>query len=72
MKKQDKELMKAAMRAPCGSADGGKLSYPSVDCDWNCDSCPWNPREKARRFAEGRTVNGMLIFKRREEIEICN
>ena len=29
------------------------LSKPSVDCEKQCDSCGWNPKEAARRFREG-------------------
>lgn len=65
-KKIDKEMLKASMRAPCGAKDeNGKLTYPCVDCNWDCDNCAWNPREKARRLREGRVVNGTLLIKRR-------
>ena len=26
---------------------------PSVDCDFQCDSCGWNPKEKSRRIEDG-------------------
>ena len=69
MKTIDKELMKAAVFAPCGTKnEDGKLEYPHVDCEWDCDNCPWNPKEKTRRLKTGTFVNGMLIFKRRAEI----
>ena len=69
MKTIDKELMKAAVFAPCGTKDeDGKLFYPHVDCGWDCDNCPWNPREKARRLTTGIWINGKLYFERRTEI----
>lgn len=69
MKTIDKELMKASVMAVCGYRnEDGKLDYPHVDCAWDCDNCPWNPREKARRLETGTWIGGTLIFQRRNEI----
>ena len=41
---------------------------PAVDCSFSCESCGWNPSEKARRLEEGAWAyneNGVrrLLFK---------
>ena len=58
-------FMKVLIKAPCVKERYGEKSAPSVDCDWNCDACAWNPREHLRRMREGTFENGQLHFKRR-------
>ena len=61
-----KEILKASIHAPCVTFDSkGKRVYPHVDCEWECDNCPWNPGEQARRLKTGTWINGSLNFKRR-------
>lgn len=61
----DHVFMKVLIKAPCITERYGEKSAPSVDCDWNCDACAWNPREHLRRMREGTFENGQLHFKRR-------
>ena len=63
------DAMKRTINAPCvwkEDKDGRTIRHaPSVDCDWNCDACGWNPRERSRRLETGTFQNGKLHFKRR-------
>ena len=61
----DKELIKAAMNAPCAHKGEKRTEFPTVDCDFDCGNCDWNPREHERRLTEGEFINGSLHFKRR-------
>lgn len=63
--KTDKETLKAVMNAPCGYKDERRKVYPTVDCEYNCGNCDWNPREHERRMTTGVWKNGRLHFKRR-------
>ena len=61
-----KEVLKASIHAPCVTFDSrGKRVYPHIDCEWDCDSCPWNPAEQKRRIETRTFGNGSLKFKRR-------
>lgn len=63
---------KKDLNAPClythtNRAGQVMSSVPAVDCDMKCDTCGWNPKEKARRMSFGLTKRehgGMkVIFK---------
>lgn len=61
-----KEVLKASIHAPCVTFDSrGKRVYPHIDCEWDCDTYPWNHAEQKRRIETGTFVNGSLKFKRR-------
>lgn len=64
------ESMKIAINAPCvetiQSRSGCEvLRAPEVTCEWDCEHCGWNPREKQRRLKTGTFKSGKLIFKKR-------
>lgn len=50
---------KMAIQAPCAIAVYDKkkkkevIVFPSVDCEYNCETCGWNPCEKERRLRDG-------------------
>lgn len=59
------DKMKANLEAPCGFIYNNenddrvlqnKYRFPFVDCDYDCEHCGFNPKEKARRLATTRTV----------------
>lgn len=62
----DHVFMRVLIKAPCVKERDGQKFAPSVDCDWNCDACAWNPREHNRRMMEGQFINGTLHFNRRK------
>lgn len=60
------EGMKFLINAPCATVIGHRVkSAPTVDCEWDCSNCGWNPKEKERRLKEGTFIKGTLHFKRR-------
>lgn len=57
--KQEREndKIKKEISAPCKymrTLENGKqkVSYPAVDCDFQCTHCGWNPVVAKRRIAE--------------------
>ena len=49
--------MKRTINAPCLFLEEGKDGHiirhaPAVDCEWNCDTCGFNPRVMQRRLAK--------------------
>lgn len=63
--KEKPESLKALMNAPCAFQGAKRKEYPTVDCQYDCGNCDWNPREHKRRMEEGRFVRGKLRFERR-------
>ena len=51
------DAVKRSINAPCLVVEfdkrGNKVRHaPSVDCEWNCDTCGFNPRVMQRRLAK--------------------
>ena len=51
------DAVKRSINAPCLVVEfdkrGNKVRRaPSVDCNWNCENCGFNPRVKRRRLAK--------------------
>ena len=50
---------KLAIQAPCAIAVFDKKKkkevtvFPSVDCNYACETCGWNPCERERRLRDG-------------------
>ena len=54
---------KRSINAPCVYHEFNEekqridISYPSVNCNHICETCGWNPVEKARRLQTGKFMN---------------